>query len=66
MAETTNTTAVIEDDIAVRAKEKKDLLFSFYENIMKGGEILSVEDLDIAMESLKLAQLDIKERERGS
>ena len=64
MAETVKTSAVIEDDIAVRAKEKKELLFNFYENIMKGGEILSVEDLDIAMESLKLAQLDIKEREK--
>ena len=64
MAETVNISAVIEDDIAVRAKEKKELLFNFYENIMKGGEILSIEDIDIAMESLKLAQLDIKEREK--
>ena len=64
MAETVNTAVVIEDDIAVRAKQKKELLFNFYENIMKGGEILSVEDLDIAMESLKLAQLDLKEREK--
>ena len=64
MAETVNTAVVIEDDIAARAKQKKELLFNFYENIMKGGEILSVEDLDIAMESLKLAQLDLKEREK--
>ena len=27
MAETTKTSAVIEDDIAVRAKEKKDLVY---------------------------------------
>ena len=64
MAETTNTAVVIEGDIALQAKEKRDLLFNFYDIMMKGGDILSVEDIDIAMESLKLAQLDIKEREK--
>ena len=64
MAETTNTTAVIEGDIALQAKEKREFLFDFYEKMMKGGDILSVEDIDIVMESLKLAQLDIKEREK--
>lgn len=64
MSKTTNTPVVIEGDIALQAKEKKDFLFNFYDSIMKGGDILSVEDIDIAMESLKLAQLDIKEREK--
>ena len=39
------------------------MLYQFYETIKNGGEILSAEDLDIAIESLKLAQLDIKDRE---
>ena len=64
MAETTNTTVVIDGDIALQAKEKREFLFNFYDNMMKGGDILSVEDIDIVMESLKLAQLDIKEREK--
>ncbi len=46
------------------AKEKRKTLFSFYENVKNGTEIFSAEDLDIAIESMKLAQLDIKERER--
>ena len=59
----TNNSAAYEGDVALQAKQKSDLLYSFYENIKNGGEILSVEDLDIAIESLKLAQLDVKERE---
>ena len=46
------------------AKQKRKALFDFYENIKSGTEIFSAEDLDIAIESMKLAQLDIKERER--
>ena len=64
MAETTNTAVVIEGDIALQAKEKRELIFNFYDIMMKGGDVLSVEDIDIVMESLKLAQLDIKEREK--
>ena len=52
-----------EGDVAVLAKQKSTLLYQFYETIKNGGEILSAEDLDIAIESLKLAQLDIKDRE---
>ena len=52
-----------ESDVVLLAKQKSNLLYNFYENIKTGGEILSVEDLDVAIESLKLAQLDIKERE---
>ena len=52
-----------EDDVALIAKKKKDLLYSFYGNLKDGGEILSLNDIDIAIESLKLAKLDIKIRE---
>ena len=64
MTEEKNTAVIIEEDIALQAKEKRELLFNFYDIMMKGGDILSVEYIDIAMESLKLAQLDIKEREK--
>lgn len=50
-------------DVTMQAKQKSELLYSFFDNIKKGGEILTVEDLDIAIESLKLAQLDIKAQE---
>ena len=56
-------TQIKEGDVAVLAKQKSTLLYQFYETIKNGGEILSAEDLDIAIESLKLAQLDIKDRE---
>ena len=49
--------------VAELSKKKSALLYNFYENIKVGGEIFSAEDIDIAMEALKLAQLDIKERE---
>lgn len=63
MAETKISQTPEENDVALMAKQKSTFLYSFYENIKNGGEILSAEDLDIAIESLKLAQLDIKERE---
>lgn len=50
-------------DPVLQAKEKKRVLYDFYESIQKGGDILSAEDLEVAIESLKYAQLDIKERE---
>ena len=54
---------VKEGDVALLAKQKSTLLYRFCETIKKGGEILSAEDLDIAIESLKLAHSDIKDRE---
>lgn len=51
-------------DVVRQAKKKREFLFSFYDNINKGRDILSAEDLDLAIESFKLAQLDIKEREK--
>ena len=68
MAKNTEVKAM-EGDVAVLAKQKSNLLYQFYETIKNGGDILSAEDLDIAIESLKLAQLDVKDREerrRGS
>ncbi len=56
-------TSVTDGDVAHLAKQKSVLLYNFYETIKNGGDILSAEDLDIAIESLKLAQLDIKDRE---
>ena len=49
--------------VAELSKKKSALLYNFYENIKAGGEVFSAEDIDIAVEALKLAQLDIKERE---
>ena len=49
--------------VAELSKKKSALLYNFYENIKAGGEVFSAEDIDIALEALKLAQLDIKERE---
>ena len=62
MAKNTEVKAM-EGDVAVLAKQKSTLLYQFYETIKNGGDILSAEDLDIAIESLKLAQPDIKDRE---
>ena len=59
-----NTAAVeIEDDVALSAKIKKDILYNLYDSVRKGGEILSCNDLTLAIEALELAKLDIKERE---
>ena len=58
----TDTPLVI--DAVELAKQKRKLLFEFYESVKSGTEYFSTEDLDIAIESMKLAQLDIKERER--
>ncbi len=45
------------------AQQKRTLIYNFYENIIKCGEFLSAEDLDIGIETFKLAQLDKKEQE---
>ena len=49
--------------VAELSKKKSALLYNFYENIKAGGEVFSTEDIDIALEALNLAQLDITERE---
>ena len=63
MADVRIITETEKEDVAEVAKRKKDLLYSFYGNLKDGGEILTSQDIDIAIESLKLAKLDIKVRE---
>ncbi len=46
------------------ANEKRKILFNFYDSIKKGGAVFSNEDFEIAIESLKYAQLDIREQEK--
>jgi DNA-directed RNA polymerase len=59
-----NTAAIeVEDDVALSAKIKKDILYNFYDSVRKGGEALTCDDLTLAIEALELAKLDIKERE---
>lgn len=41
--------------------EKRAQVYRFYENIKKGNQILSYEELEIAIETLKLAQQNIKQ-----
>lgn len=46
------------------ANEKRKILYNFYDSIKKGGMYFTNEDFDIAIESLKYAQLDIREQEK--
>lgn len=43
------------------AKEKRQVLDEFYTNIHKAGKTLTAEEIDVAIESLKMAALEIKE-----
>ena len=51
----TNATATI--------KEKKDIVNDFFAIVKRAGQSLSSADLDLAIETLKFAGLEIKERE---
>lgn len=42
--------------------EKREQVYRFYENIKKGNQTLSSEELEIAIETLKLAQQNIKQK----
>ncbi len=44
------------------AQVKRSIYHDFFKSIKSGGEFFSPEDIDIAIESLKFAQIDIKER----
>lgn len=59
-----NKTTLSNNSPVERAKLKRKTLYNFYEDVMAGRELFSAEDLDIAIESMRLAQMDIKERER--
>ena len=49
--------------VAELSKKKSALLYGFYEHVKAAGEMLSSEDLELGQEAIKLAQMDIKERE---
>ena len=51
-------------DSTAAAKEKGKLIDHFFESLKEVGEVLSAEDLDVAIHSLKVAGLEIKEREK--
>ena len=59
----TDTVENMTADSAVQAKDKRKILNDFFEAVRQAGSILSPEDLDIALESLKLAGLEIHEKE---
>lgn len=50
-------------DVVADKKKREQLLYNFYKNIQEGGDTFSNDEIDIAIQSLKLAQLDIKARE---
>ena len=43
---------------------KNKLLFDFYQNIKNGNEVLSVEDLEVAIKTMEFAKEKLKEREQ--
>ncbi len=51
-------------DAVALAKKKRTHLYNFYENIKTSRDILSAEDIDIAIETLNFARHDIAEREK--
>ena len=51
-------------DIVSSAKERDAKLYRFYEMLKDLGGTLSFEDLDVAIESLKVAGLEIREHEK--
>lgn len=51
-------------DLVAASKERDKRIDSFFEALQSIGNVLSYEDLDIAIESLKLAGLEIREREK--
>ena len=50
-------------DLVEYAKQRDMKIDSFFQSVSDVGSMLNIEDLNIAIESLKLAQLEIKERE---
>ena len=54
-----------EEDLNKITNDKDLLRYRFYEAIKNSGEILSAEDLDVLIESLKLARLNIRVQEQN-
>ena len=54
-----------EEDLNKISNDKDWLRYRFYEAIKNSGEILSAEDLEVLIESLKLAKLNIRAHEQN-
>ena len=50
-------------DTTIIAKEKTQIIDTFFSAIKRAGEIFSEEEIDIAMKTLKVASLEMKEKE---
>lgn len=59
--QTNNDTCVV--DTSALAKEKKALFDAFFAALEQASEIFNGNDLDLAMQALKVAGLEVKERE---
>ena len=46
------------------ADEKEKILYAFYESIKNGGDFLTIQDLDVAIKSLKLVELNAQIAEK--
>ncbi|MCR4593481.1 MAG: DEAD/DEAH box helicase family protein [Clostridiales bacterium] len=51
-------------DLILSAKSRNEKIEKFFSSIREIGDVLSFEDLDVAIESLKVAGLEIREKER--
>ena len=54
-----------EGDVVAKAAEKARLLSTLFDTIKKANDFLSAEELELALESLKLASFEIREREEA-
>lgn len=52
-------------DVVVNATERARLLSTLFDTIKRANDFLSADDLDLALESLKLASMEIREREEA-
>ena len=50
-------------DTTIIAKEKTQIIDIFFSAIKRAGEIFSEEEIDVAMKALKVASLEMKEKE---
>ena len=51
-------------DLISSSKKRSETIEQFFEALKKVGGVLSYEDIDIAIESLKVASLEVKEKEK--
>ncbi len=62
MADNTNT-GKLTDDVVLKAAEKTRLLNTLFDTIKKANDFLSSDELNLALETLKLASIEIREKE---